>query len=196
MPQGVFRSATWAVISIGTLLLAGGASFMAPVSGQPAAETSPIYGVRLPHGYRDWRVISVATVGGAQNDLRVKLGNDIAIRALRDGRTHPFPDGAIIARLAYTRVQSDEVLGALRVGAQRLLPPDQVTRLLSESFVAGAPTNVQFMVKDSRRYAASGGWGFAQFTNGHPDGEAVQRTCFACHTPARDSDFVFTRYAP
>jgi len=62
--------------------------------------------------------------------------------------------------------------------------------------VAGPPTNVQFMVKDSKKYAATGGWGFAQFTDGKPDGEAVHKTCFACHAPAKDRDFVFTSYAP
>ena len=52
------------------------------------------------------------------------------------------------------------------------------------------------MVKDSKKYASTGGWGFAQFTNGKPDGEAVDKTCFGCHGPAKDRDFVFTRYAP
>jgi hypothetical protein len=71
-----------------------------------------------------------------------------------------------------------------------------VKKLAAESFVAGPPTNVQFMVKDSKKYASTGGWGFGQFTNGKPDGEAVHKTCFACHAPAKDRDFVFTRYSP
>ncbi len=79
---------------------------------------------------------------------------------------------------------------------ERRLGADAVQRLLAESFVAGPATNVQFMVKDSRKYAATGGWGFAQFINGKPDGEAVHQTCFSCHEPAKDRDFVFTRYSP
>jgi hypothetical protein len=67
---------------------------------------------------------------------------------------------------------------------------------LAASSVAGQPTNVQFMVKESRKYAATGGWGFAQFTNGKPDDEALHKTCFSCHAPGKDRDFVFTRYAP
>ena len=43
---------------------------------------------------------------------------------------------------------------------------------------------------------STGGWGFAQFTNGKPDGEEVQNTCFSCHAPNKDRDYVFTRYAP
>jgi hypothetical protein len=52
------------------------------------------------------------------------------------------------------------------------------------------------MVKDSKKYASTGGWGFAEFTNGKPDGEAVTKTCFGCHAPAKDQDLVFTHYAP
>jgi Cytochrome P460 len=67
---------------------------------------------------------------------------------------------------------------------------------LAASSVAGPLTNVQFMVKDSTKYASNGGWGFAQFTNGKPDGEALHRTRFGCHEPGKSRDFVFTRYSP
>ena len=52
------------------------------------------------------------------------------------------------------------------------------------------------MVKDSKKYAATGGWGFADFTNGKPADEAVHQTCYPCHEPAKARDFVFTRYSP
>jgi len=52
------------------------------------------------------------------------------------------------------------------------------------------------MVKDSGKYAATGGWGFAQFDDGKPAGEAVHNTCFACHQVVKARDFVFNRYAP
>lgn len=175
--------------------VAGVVASKTPAPGQADGEAAPIYGVKIPPGYRDWRMISVAHVGEPVNDLRVKLGNDIAIKAYREGK--PFPDGAIIARLAYRAVTSEENNMVFRAAAERQgLPPEQVTKLLSGSFVAGAPMNVQFMVKDSKKYASTGGWGFAQFTDGKPDGEAAHETCFACHAPAKDRDFVFTRYAP
>ena len=66
----------------------------------------------------------------------------------------------------------------------------------AQSFVAGAPINVQFMVKDSKKYAATGGWGFAQFKDGKPADEAVHKTCVPCHVPDKASDFVFTHYSP
>ena len=66
-----------------------------------------------------------------------------------------------------------------------------------QSFVAGPPKNgVQFMVKDSRRYASTGGWGFAHFDDGKPASEAVHNTCFPCHATVKARDFVFNRYAP
>jgi len=66
----------------------------------------------------------------------------------------------------------------------------------SQSFVAGTPTNIQFMVKDSKKYAATGGWGFAHFKDGKPGDEAFMKTCFPCHNQAKARDLVFTRYAP
>lgn len=65
-----------------------------------------------------------------------------------------------------------------------------------QSFVPGSGVNLQFMVKDSKKYAATGGWGFGDFTNGKPGSAALMKTCLGCHLPAKDHDFVFTRYAP
>ena len=125
---------------------------MVPASGQPGGEADPVFGITIPPGYRDWTMISVASVGDPVNDLRVKLGNDVAIEAYRDG-TLPFPDGAIIARLAYRQVTSEENNAAFRPVAEKSgLTPEQVMKLLDKSFVAGPPTNVQFMVKDSKKY--------------------------------------------
>jgi hypothetical protein len=169
---------------------------VARASGQADAEAAPIFGVKIPPGYRDWSVISVAHLGGNFNDLRVKLGNDVAIKAYRTGRL-PFPDGTIIARLAWSQVTSAENNIAFRRAAERRgLSHEEITKLLAEFFVAGPAVNVQFMIKDSRKYASTGGWAFAQFTDGKPDSEGVHKTCFSCHEPAKDRDFVFTRYAP
>jgi Cytochrome P460 len=153
---------------------------MALASGRADDEVSPIFGITIPTGYRDWRLISVAHEEGNLNDLRAILGNDLAIKACRAGK-RPFPDGTIIARLAWSYVPSEEnnkVFGR------------------AQSFVPGSATNVQFMVKDSRKYAATGGWGFAQFKDGKPADEALLKTCFSCHEPVKARDFVFTHYAP
>jgi Cytochrome P460 len=187
-----FRTRIGGGAAIVVLAFAPSSAWAEQVEGGAA----PIYGITLPEGYRDWTMISAANVGAPVNDLRVKLGNDIAIEAYR-GDKRPFPDGTIIARLAYQQITSEENNKVFRAAAeQRGLPADQIEKLLAASFVAGPPTNVQIMVKDSKKYASTGGWGFAQFTNGKPDGEAVHKTCFACHAPGKDRDFVFTRYSP
>jgi hypothetical protein len=147
---------------------------------QVGSEVAPIYGVRIPAGYRDWMLVNVAHEAGNLNDFRAVLGNAVAMKAFRDG-TLPFPDGTVIARLAWKYVPS---------------PENNAVFGRDQSFVTGAPTNLQFMVKDSKKYATTAGWGFGQFTNGKPDDEAVHKACFACHGPAKGHDFLFTRYAP
>ena len=150
-------------------------------AGSADDESSPTFGVKIPAGYRDWRLISVAHEEGKLDDLRAILGNDVAIEAARGGKL-PFPDGTIIARLAWSYEPLEE-------SAKAFGRP--------QSFVAGPPKNgVQFMVKDSKKYASTAGWGFAQFDGGKPADQAVQNTCFPCHETAKARDFVFNRYAP
>lgn len=163
--------------------------------GQTASAQAVDQSNTLPPGYRDWALISVAAVGPPVNDVRAKLGNDIAMSDLRQG-TIPYRDGAIIARLAWKQTVDSKTSNALRQQAQQVgLNADAIAKLLGQSFVAGPATNVQFMVKNSTKYASTGGWGFAQFTNGKADA-IVQQSCFACHAPAKATDFVFTHYSP
>jgi hypothetical protein len=147
-------------VLVGVAALAGVVAYMAPASGQADGEAAPIFGVKVPPGYRDWRLISVAHEEGNLNDLRAILGNDVAIKAFREGKL-PLPDGTIIARLAWSYdplEESEKAFGR------------------PQSFVAGAPKNgVQFMVKDSRKYASTGGWGFAHFDDGKPADEAMHK---------------------
>jgi len=175
-----------AFLLVAVATLAGVVAFAVPASGHADEEASPIYGVKIPAGYRDWKLIAVdqLLVADKVDQLRAQLGNDIAIKAFKEGKV-PFPDGSIIAAIHWTRVPSEDnnkVLAGPFPGAL--------------SFVVGSPVNVQFMVKDSKKYAATGGWGFADFKDGKPGDKALHETCFACHTPAKDRDYVFTRYAP
>ena len=152
------------------------ASIAASVSlaAGPAPETaSPIFGVTIPEGYRDWKLIAVAHEAGL-DELRGVLGNAIAVKAYEQG-AQPFPDGTILAKLAWKHMALPAPEGA---------------------FVTGAATTVQIMVKDSRKYASTGGWGFGRFIDGKPVDEAQHKTCFACHEAyAKDHDYVFTRLA-
>jgi hypothetical protein len=102
-------------------------------------------------------MIAVAQLKSDKVDqLRAQLGNEIAIKAYKEG-TIPFPDGSIIVTRHWTHVppeDNDKVLAGPFPGAQ--------------SFVVGSPLNMQVMVKDSKKYAATGGWGFGDFKDGKP----------------------------
>jgi hypothetical protein len=165
----------WSCFAALAAVLAGIGSY----NGHAAPDTTA-NGIAMPEGYRDWKLIAVAREEGTLDDVRTILGNDIAIKAAREA-TRPFADGAIIARLAWSfepLAESAQAFGH------------------AQSHVAGRPKNgVQFMVKDSSRYAATGGWGFAQFDDGRPS-KAEPAVCFACHSLVRDRDLVFNRYAP
>ena len=140
-----------------------------------AEDPSPIYGVTIPKGYRQWQLIAPSEEAAPLNELRAIVGNSVAIEAYQNG-TLPFPDGSILAKLAWKRIPSPE---------------------FEPASIPGAATTVQIMVKDSKKYAATGGWGFGRFINGKPVDEAQHRTCFACHQAnVKAHDFVFTRFAP
>jgi hypothetical protein len=170
---------SFAFLSLVVITIASFAALIAPASGHADGESAP-YVTEMPQGYRDWRWISSAHEAGNLNSLGAVLGNDVAINAFRAGKL-PFPDGTILAALHYRNVPSDE---NNKVFGQ------------AQSFVPGAPTNIQFMVKDSKKYAATGGWGFGHFVDGKPGDAAFMKSCFPCHEKAPATDLVFTRYAP
>jgi len=162
-------------------LLTAVAGYTSTPSHSTAKEAVPTFVTKIPDGYRDWQFVSVAHEEGNLNSFAAILGNEVAIRAYRD-RTTPFPDGTIIAALHYRFVPSEE--------NNKVFGRDQ-------SFVPGAPTNIQFMVKDSTKYSATGGWGFGHFNaDGRPVDDAFMNTCLPCHQKIKERDLVFTRYAP
>ena len=172
------------VLLIVVTTLAGAAVFTITTSRHAAAqEAAPIFVKTIPAGYRDWKVVSVAHEAGELNDIRAVLGNDIAIKAYRAGKLS-FPEGAIVGRIAWSYTSSKE---------------NNKTFGREQSFVVGSPTNayLQFMVKDSKKYAATGGWGYSSFDQaGKPTDEAAMKTCFPCHQAIKDRDYIFTKYTP
>ena len=161
-------------------LLAAGVSAQRAKDGGASASTggagdaSPIFGVTVPAGHRLWELVAVS-YETAFDEFRGILGNPLAIKACGAG-TLPFPDGAILAKLAWKRAPSRE---------------------FNAAFVPGSTTTLQFMVKDAKQYASTGGWGFGRFVNGKPVDEAQHETCFARHlATVKGHDSVFTRFAP
>ena len=156
------------------LLAAAGVLFPAVPTDSAAEIVAAPTGVTIPKGYRDWQVVAPSQRDD-KDEIRVILGNNITMKALR-AKQLPFPDGAILAKLAWKRAKSAE---------------------FDNTFVPGEPQRIEFMVKNAKKYAATGGWGFGRFVNGKPASEQDHATCFPCHQAnVKGNDFVFTRYAP
>jgi hypothetical protein len=139
-------------------------------------------------GYEDWQVIAVSHAGDL---LAVILGNPAMIEAYQagaPGNGKPFPDGAKMAKIHWNAKKSAEA-------------PDPTTR------VPDTLHDVDFMVKDSKRFADSGGWGWGAFNydaasdtftpatlaDNPPQGNDA-KCGFACHTIVKAKDYVFTAY--
>ncbi|PZU25273.1 MAG: cytochrome P460, partial [Chryseobacterium sp.] len=111
--------------------------------------------------YKKWKVISMSTL--FDNSIRVIYGNDIAVEAIETENFHPWPDGSVVVKSVWK--QENSANGEIRAG----------------DFV-----NAQFMVKDSKKYTDTEGWGFAKFSGNdlHPTGKTAsfaKESCIACH---------------
>lgn len=136
---------------------------------------SPTNNIPFPADYKDWQVISVSERTD-NNTLRVIIGNDIAMAAIRAGNTTPYPDGAIIGKVVWSQENHANWEAAV----------------VPKEFRAA-----EFMIKDSAQFADFGGWGFARWltTDLNPCGAdpCQPQVCFDCHTPVQASDYVFTK---
>jgi hypothetical protein len=161
------------------------------MTGKPSSDTATrpqdanhmVIVTTIPTGYRDWKFVSAAHEAGELNDIRVVIGNEKAITAYRAGK--PFPDGTIIGRVAWKMVPSEE---------------NNKTFGHEQSFVPGDAPDwyLQFMEKDTKKYAATGGWGYSNFgKNLKPTtDEKTMYACFVCHQAVEARDYIFTKYAP
>lgn len=132
-------------------------------------------GIQLPKDYKKWRLIAVSQRNDKQS-LRAIIGNHTAYRAAQNGQTKPWPDGAILGKLVWK---------------------DRNHPQWPDAIVPGDLSHVEFMVKNSKQYAETGGWGFARWLGldlKPYDSDGAE--CFACHTRVKNSDYVFTRLAP
>jgi hypothetical protein len=129
-------------------------------------------GIEIPSGYKNWKAIS-ATDRFDNQTMRVILANDTGIQAIAANHINPWPDGTTFAKVAW--LERDDSQGHIGTGA----------------FL-----QVEFMIRDSRKYAATKGWGWARWRGAGltPYGKdaGFSAECVGCHTPVRDSDYVFT----
>ncbi len=121
----------------------------------------------------NWQPVST-TERYDNGTLRVILGNYVLIRAIREGHTNPYPDGAIFAKAAYAQ------------------DPDS-----SGHIHAGAFIQVEFMIRDSKKYAKTFGWGWGRWIKGlamKPFGQdaGLVTSCMNCHRPVASTDHTFS----
>lgn len=134
-------------------------------------------GIEMPKNYQNWQIIGVAHRTD-NNSLRAILGNSIAVKAARSGNISPWPEGAILAKLVWK---------------------DSQHPLWEAATVPGDVQHFEFMIKDSKKYQATQGWGYARWTGKdlEPYGESAEfaQECASCHGQAEKTDYVFTRPA-
>lgn len=123
--------------------------------------------------YSKWKLLST-TDRGDNGTLRLITGNDVAIHAVEEGKTNPWPDGAVFAKIALQAVNDGH-----------------------GNIQAGKFIQVEFMEKDAKKYAATKGWGFARWRGDtlkpYGEGAHFDRECVGCHEPVRDNDYVYTQ---
>jgi hypothetical protein len=157
-------------------------SFIAAMSVSAAALAAEVQpapnGIELPEGYKDWRIIA-PSYRIDKKHVRIIVGNDIAVKAAREGKTNPWPDGAILGKLVWK---------------------EQVDKYWPTALGAGDFVHAEFMHKDAKKWAATGGWGYARWVGmaQKPYGKDANfaQECVACHTPVKGNDWVFTHPAP
>lgn len=129
-------------------------------------------GVAYMPDYKNWQAIST-TERFDNNTMRVIYGNDIAVKAIRENNIHPWPNGTVFAKVAWDQLEDKD--GNVRTGEFK---------------------QVEYMIKDDKKYAATKGWGWARFKTAKlvPYGKNAMFTteCVNCHQPMSNEDFVFT----
>jgi hypothetical protein len=182
------RIPTWLMVLVAvTLAILGGRAISA--QDKYTVQVPGGLGFSAFRGYEDWQTVAVSKTEAVIN---VILANPVAIDAYRAGvpdNGKPFPDGAKMVKIHWTPKKSTEA-------------PDPSTVVPDTLYAVG------FMEKDSKRFADSGGWGYAVFrhdaasgmytpaTRTHKPPQGNDAKCgSACHTIAKAKDYVFTEYA-
>ena len=131
-------------------------------------------GIAIYPDYMSWKVVA-PSYRADKGHIRVITGNEIAVAALRAGK-NPLPDGSVLAKVAWKAEKHPNFPVAT---------------------VPGAFAQVEFMVKDAKKYKDTGGWGFARFVGNElkPYGKDASfvSECFGCHIPVANNDYLFTK---
>ena len=149
-----------------------------------ASTVSGDEGVQFPTGFRNWYGVNTLIVTKDSSlftqipGMHMIYVNAKGLETLKNGGPFPYPDGTVFA---------DDVHDFM---------------LKDGTYVEGAKQAVGTMVRDAKKYAATGGWGFQAFAGGDPskplipDRAHATQACFTCHIPQKDHGFTFSTYIP
>jgi len=142
------------------------------------AQTPPApNGIAFPKDYKDWKVLAVSQRADS-NTMRVIVGNDVAVAAARAGKTNPWPEGAVLGKVVWKPAKDP---------------------LWAPATVPGDVVHIEFMEKNSKRFAMTGNWGYSRWRGAklepHGKDAGFAQECAGCHNAAQSQDFVFTRPA-
>jgi len=134
-------------------------------------------GITIPKDYKTWQPLGVSHRSD-KDSLRIILVNPIAMKAATAGKTNPWPDGSMIAKLAWK---------------------DSTHPNFAAATVPGELNHVEFMLRDSKKFANTNGWGYARWLGmeqkPYGNGADFAQECSSCHLQAKDTGFVFTHKA-
>ena len=127
--------------------------------------------IAYPVGWKNWATIAVSHRID-NHTLRSILGNNIAVKAARAGKTNPWPEGSIIGKVVWKETELN----------------DWKSAIVPNKFV-----HAEFMFKDAKKYASSSGWGWARWVglDQKPFQQGMQ-VCTTCHAVVKQHDWVFT----
>jgi cytochrome c553 len=139
---------------------------------RPGTLPADVNGIAYIPEYKDWTPIST-TQRVDNGTIRIIFGNEVAVKAIREHHTNPWPNGTIIAKVAWDQLTDEQ-----------------------GNITTGAFKQVEYMIKDDSKYKATAGWAWARFKTPAlvPYGKTSTFTmeCVNCHRPMKDNDFVFT----
>ena len=152
------------------------ALFFAATAGSAAAEgvPAPSNGIAYPTGWQNWAAIAVSHRTD-NNTIRIILGNDVAVRAARNGEVNPWPDNTILGKVVWKEKRLED---------------------WEEAVVPAELAHTEFMFKDPEKYGDSYGWGWARWLGAEQKPfDQGPESCISCHTPVEERDWVFTEPA-
>lgn len=164
---------------IPSLGLTGGLMSLSAVSALAAGDDVP-----FPNGFRDWFAVNSmivtkdSPISGQIGGLHIIYVNAKGLPTLKGGGPFPYPDGTAFA---------DDV---------------HEFSVKDGSYIEGNKKAVTVMIKDAKKYAKTGGWGFQVWAGGDPskplvpDAAHAVQACFTCHTPQKNQDYTFSTYLP